>query len=101
MLTVALFVIAAGTIIIAYANSRRKEAQSLAGQACPCENAYCPHHDVMAFEPCPNRAEGARVGHDPIMLYLGPCCRPCAEALAADAPGYVMRPIGTATEYVG
>jgi hypothetical protein len=75
----------------------------LSNQPCPCENSHCPHHNGSAenFEPCPNRAEGDRIGRDPIMLYLGPCCRPCAEALAAEAPEYVMPPIGSAREYIG
>lgn len=74
---------------------------SLAYQACPCENSHCPHHDVDAGEYCPNTAEGDVIGRDPIMLFLGPCCRPCAEAMAATAPEYVMVPIGTATTYEG
>lgn len=75
----------------------------LAHQACPCENSLCPHHKVTAdeFEPCPNQAEGSVIGRDPIMLFLGPCCRPCAEALAATAPEYVMVPFGSATVYEG
>lgn len=79
------------------------KAHPLAGQPCPCENSHCPHHDVDGekFEPCSNYAGGDRLGVDPVMIYLGPCCRPCAEALAAQAPEYVMPPIGTSKEYIG
>jgi hypothetical protein len=77
----------------------------LAYQPCPCENSHCPHHKVGTgdepFEPCPNRAEGDVIGKDPIMMFLGPCCRPCAEAMAAEYPQGVMVPIGTATVYEG
>ena len=73
----------------------------LAYQSCPCENASCPHHDIDAGEACPNKAEGDVIGRDPIMLFLGPCCRPCAEAMAAEAPEYVMVPIGSQTVYEG
>lgn len=73
----------------------------LAGQHCPCENSHCPHHDIDRGEGCHNRAEGDRIGTDPIMLYLGPCCRPCAEALAGQAPEYVMPPFGTCAQYIG
>jgi hypothetical protein len=51
--------------------------------------------------PCSNHAEGDVIGRDPIMLFLGPCCRPCAVAMAAEAPEYVMEPIGEATVYEG
>lgn len=73
----------------------------LAHQKCPCENSHCPHHDVMGYESCPNSAEGDVIGKDPIMMFLGPCCRPCAEAMASEYPQGVMVPIGTATVYEG
>jgi hypothetical protein len=70
----------------------------LANQPCPCESSLCPHHNVDKGEFCPNKAEGDRIGIDPIMLYLGPCCRKCAESMAnTGGAKYVMPPIGEAT----
>lgn len=74
----------------------------LAFQKCPCESSLCPHHDVMAGESCPNIAEGDVIGRDPIMLFLGPCCRACAESMVASGGAeWVMTPIGTAAVYEG
>ena len=65
---------------------------------CPCESSHCDHR---AGE-CQRSPEGNMVGRDPIMLFLGPCCRQCAETMVRTGGAqYVMVPIGTATQYVG
>jgi hypothetical protein len=65
---------------------------------CPCESGLCDH-ERSCSRPLDMDADGTTRS---AMVFLGPCCRQCADNMVASGGAqYVMVPIGTCTEYVG
>lgn len=66
---------------------------------CPCESSYCDHVPSRCNRPLDMDPDGTTYS---AMIYLGPCCRECAENMCnSGAADYVMAPVGACTEYIG